>query len=157
MDNGVNLRGLHYLRSTPGEACPVSYGGREQWTDVLGLTTVSPEMAPAISEALAELFPLEPGKRARAVAIGQGSRDRSAWILEFEVLRRERAVVPAGSYEAAVVRVKESGMAGNTYRGERVVWLQPEINRPLRVMHRVFSGVGSGVDWEATGFRFNPI
>ncbi|WP_372622871.1 hypothetical protein [Falsiroseomonas sp.] len=151
-DTGQQIAPLHYQRSEPGRPCVVSFGGNHGFLDVLGLRSLSQEHAARIGAAMSQLFPLDVGKRSSVLLAGEGNRSgNSAWLFQFEVLRRERVSVPAGSYDAFVVKLTESGISDNMALVERAAWIVPDSFHPVRVTHRLTRGLDAGnVDWEAT-------
>ena len=59
--------------------------------------------------------------------------------------------MPAGTFDAFVVRVTEQGQLENRFLEERAVWLAAGSHAPLRMQRRTTRGIGTDTpDWEAT-------
>jgi hypothetical protein len=147
---------LQYVAAPPGSACVASNGAATTWRDLFGMRDIAAPHADRLGAAMAQLFPLEVGKRATALVTDTTGTLASGgqWLFEFEVLRREQVTVPAGTFDAWVVRLTERGMSGNSFLGERAVWLDAATLRPLRTAVRLHQGRYSQppIEWEATGF-----
>jgi hypothetical protein len=154
IDNGLALQPLTYVQFEQNPPCLVTFGGTTRYVDVLGARTWLPNDGERLARTLSQLFPLEVGKRARVVVTADAERSHGShqWAFTFEVLRRERIQVPAGTYSTFVVRITQQGMFGNSYLEERAVWLDEQNWLPVRTTRRLTRGYGDNqaADWEAT-------
>lgn len=154
IDDGATLPTMTYRQTGQTPPCIVSFGGTTRFFDVLGARGWPTDDTQRLARTLSSLFPLAVGKTASLSLTAEADRAGGShvWAFTFEVLRRERIQVPAGSYDTFVVRISQRGQFNNVYHEESAVWLTADRYVPIRVTRRLVNGVEGPSpvrDWEA--------
>jgi hypothetical protein len=96
---------------------------------------------------LGALWPLKVGAKLDLSYEARGG----TWYFTFEVLRRERVTVPAGSFDSIVIAQTEKGSGENNFHGVRTYWYAPEVGYFVKFDTQIVTGHRGSreIAWEA--------
>lgn len=122
--------------------------GRAPFRSVYGFISAdSGSLASAVRRAVQGVSPFQAGKKMAVDALQDYSS--SAWRWEIEVLRQERVTVPAGTFDAWVVQITETGFGSNQHKSERSYWFDRASNAPVKLEVNLIRGITQLRSWEA--------
>ena len=123
--------------------------GRPPNRTVYGLISANAgSLASAVRKAMHSVWPYAEGRSATVDAVQDFSSQ--AWQFRVDIVRRERNTVPAGTFDAWVVRITETGFAANSHLSERDYWMANGIWAPVKLEVRLKRGTTQLRSWEAT-------
>jgi len=130
------------------EICLVQQPGHTQQSQMLyGLFVGNVAESPQMREAFRQFFPLVPGRQVHHTLLGTGSQ----WMVTMTALGPQRVTVPAGSFNAEVIEIREDGFGFNHYAGLRRIAFDTDTWVPVKWENEVLrSGVTLAPSWEAT-------
>jgi hypothetical protein len=106
-------------------------------------------------QALAMLWPLKPGNQQWFSVTGADREGFPAsWYETYTVVGREAVRVPAGTFDAFVIRWEEQARGEGNYYAASRFWFAPEVGYFVK-FEAARSPGSPGADWEAT--RINTI
>lgn len=123
---------------------------------VYSFFTYNPYDSAQLRAAFREFFPLHPGKQIRHSIVQPGSQ----FILTFTAVARQSVSVPAGTFDAWVIDLREEGIGfGAGFEATRRTWMEASNWFSVKETYRIVRdpmAVNTVPDWEATRIFHAP-